>query len=714
MRLKEKTAKKEGKIKSSEKLKRKEENSFKVNSLGRMVLIITSIFLIIAIFANTYFSVKIAEKALYEQLDERADQITDMLIYNLKSLNKIEQDVDEILDRYIKNLAYFLAVKGSYSNDELKMLSRTTGVSELNIVDSTGFTLYSNQDESVGYIYPEGHSVMEIVEGKRDAIIEQIRKSTIGDIHYKFGAVKSDFGAVQIGINADSIIAMKKNLELENAIIDVINSESVLYVMAIDKDLNTRYDSRGTLENIEFTDEAKESFKSKKMYKEIFWDEDLKKNVYKVFIPYIGDLSALNMANEEIYNDDKSINNVFCIGLSMDSIEAATQNIIKQGVSLGIIILSISLSLLYIFMKKQVTKPIGKLNLLVDKISNLDLTHDLSYDELQKNKTELGYMSNNINRMRQNLSLIIGDINKESEKLFNFSEDISRNTNETSYSIEEVARAVGELANGAYEQAKESTNGFNMVNILAEKLKEVIDGSLLLEEYANKTSAVNKDNIEVLKALKVSISDNNEEMEKMFKRILTLAEKSNSIGNIVGTVDDIAEQTNLLALNAAIEAARAGEAGRGFGVVADEIRKLAEETHSATIMVEEIIKEISNEIDITKGEMDNANTTLKESNEVVEKALSSFDTIQDAMGNTLTQINKLALSIDSVANDKEEVASSIESITSIAQESSASTEEVSAAIEEQSATMEEIANMTERLKKMASDLESIIEKFNID
>lgn len=690
----------------------------RTNSLGTRVILITSIFFIAALAISTYFSAKNTQRALYEQLDDKAEQIGNMLIYNLESLDKVEKDVDILIDRYIENLAHFLGVKGEYSNEGLKALSNKTEVSELNIVDNEAFTLYSNQDESVGYIYPEDHSVMDIIRGEKDIIIEDIRKSTIGDIHYKFGAVKTDFGLVQIGINAENVMKIKENLGLKKAIQELINDESAEYVLAIDENFNTRYDSRGEITNFEFTDEAKKKLNNKEVHNEITRDKESNKKIYNVFIPYTGDLTSLDKLDSDISNskefkDSNKVNNFFCIGLSMDSVEGAIKTNTHQGIITSIIILAITLLLLYLFMNKKLSTPIGELNYLVDKISNLDLTYDTSYEKLQKNKSELGFMANNIDKMRGNLNSIIGNIRGDSGALLNFSEDIFVNTTEVSYSVEEVAKAVEELANGSNEQAQDCTSGYNKMNLLAERLDEAAKGSNLLGEYANKAAGINKDNAEVLKALKISIEENNQGVKMISERIFGLDEKSNSIKDIVATVNDIAEQTNLLALNAAIEAARAGDAGRGFSVVADEIRKLAEETHSATLVVEEIIEEISQDIGATRLEMDNVNSTLEQSNSVVEETLISFDAIQDSVEQILNQVNNLIESIRNVEKDKEEVTESIESITSIAQETSASTEEVSAAIEEQSANMEEISNMTEKLKEMAYSLEDIIESFKV-
>ena len=673
-------------------------SGFKGRSINTNILIILVVFLSISMVSTIYFSIHNGRIALYEQLDESADRISGTLINELQTMGRIEEDVDAILDQYIENLAHFLKYKESYSNGELERISAETGVAEINIVDEDGIIAYSNLKGNRNDTYDEGHPVMKILAGETDKGIEDIRQSIHDDYYYKYGEIKSDFGVIQVGLRAEEIVEMKRNLELERVIDGMVSEDSIDHVIYMDEEFNIQYDSRGEGVEIMLDDEIMEHLNEREVFREIIQDDDLDREIYRVYIP----LDA-----------SQDMKGIFCIALPLDDVSLAIADMKTQGLIIGGIILLSSLFALAMSMRRQITNPVLTLDALVGRISGLDLTEDPGYETLRQNKTELGYMAENINHMRSNLCSIIGGIIEQSANLLDYSRDLSVSTTQSTHSIDEVTRVMGELSSGAYQQAKESNEGFEKMNLLAEKFEEALDGSKLLEEYAGKTSKVNRDNVEILTELKNIISDNNVAMLDISTKILSLSDKSNSIRDIVNTVNSIAEQTNLLALNAAIEAARAGEAGRGFGVVADEIRKLAEETHKATGTVENIIGEISEEIDITKTEMDKANETLERSNQVVEEALGSFDTIQEAVVDTLEQINNLTSSIDSVEVQKDEVVLSIKSITSIAQESSASTEEITAAMEEQLATMEEIAAMTQQLNKMADDLEKAVDRFNL-
>jgi methyl-accepting chemotaxis protein len=193
--------------------------------------------------------------------------------------------------------------------------------------------------------------------------------------------------------------------------------------------------------------------------------------------------------------------------------------------------------------------------------------------------------------------------------------------------------------------------------------------------------------------------------------IKELESKSNQIGEIVDIITNIADQTNLLALNAAIEAARAGEHGRGFAVVADEVRKLAENSGTAASQIAELLTEIKNGTHEAVSSMDAGSQT-------VEDGVTALTGTVEAVQKIVEESNRIAVMAENIAAAAEEQSASIEEVTatvdevaSISQEAAAGTQQTSAAMEQQSATVQEISKSSQLLAEMASDMQEIVGKY---
>ena len=274
----------------------------------------------------------------------------------------------------------------------------------------------------------------------------------------------------------------------------------------------------------------------------------------------------------------------------------------------------------------------------------------------------------------------IQNITKEksmSNELASMAEQLSSSAEELSSSSEEVNASIEQTSSTIQQIAEGSSTAANQTNVVLEETKKAGEAAQTGQEAAADVSSK-------MNVIKTTTQEGASKIE-------SLGEKSKEIGNIVNTINQISEQTNLLALNAAIEAARAGEAGRGFAVVADEVRKLAEESGNATTQIRELIASIQNEIDGAVESMANNTTQVDEGSQGVEEAVKAFETLPSIVG-----------SVNNAANE----------VASVAQENASGSEEASSAMEEVSASMQQVTSSAQELTELAAKLTQMAKDLN--
>lgn len=384
----------------------------------------------------------------------------------------------------------------------------------------------------------------------------------------------------------------------------------------------------------------------------------------------------------------------------------------RKGMMISIaVILLVSILITY-FIGNSIATPIILAVKHSEKISNLDLTQDVSEAFLKKND-EIGSLAKGLKKLIDSLRQIVKEVDYSSEQVAATSEELTATTQQSSIAAEEVAKTAEEIAKGASDQALNTEKGASKAILLGEIMEKDLNHMKDLNISSKQVSKVVDEGLKEIDNLFKITEESNNASKEIHEVILKTYESSSKIGQASNVIASIAEQTNLLALNAAIEAARAGDAGRGFAVVAEEIRKLAEQSSNSTKDINEIVN------DLQKNAQDAVNTmgrvsdiANEQTNSVVENK-DKYILIAEAMKEAEKAVEQLNISSEEMAKMKDEILDTLQNLSAIAEENSAATQEVTASMEEESASIAQISNASEELANLAQNLQSIIKRFNI-
>ena len=326
---------------------------------------------------------------------------------------------------------------------------------------------------------------------------------------------------------------------------------------------------------------------------------------------------------------------------------------------------------------------------------------------------ELGELTETYGKTIDKLRGLITEIQKTAENVSSFSEQLTANARQSSDTTQQIANSIGNVADIAGKQETAVDNSLNSIKDMETMLKtfeERADTSSKaaqsVEQIANDGKATIQSVVEQMSLISDSVSHASGVIKK-------LAERSDEIGQISDTISGISAQTNLLALNAAIEAARAGEHGRGFAVVADEVRKLAEGAGEAASKIAQLIENIQAETENAVQQTSQGMTVVETGKKVVADAGAAFDNISDAVNDLARQAADILEGAKRSSKQVAKLVTLMESLDEIGREVSAETQSVSAATEEQSAAIDEVAHASGKLSNLAQDLSNSADKFKI-
>ncbi|MCM1988980.1 methyl-accepting chemotaxis protein [Oceanirhabdus seepicola] len=665
--------------------------------LKSKIILIIGILVIFILTALTVFNISSANNMAEEIVEQ---QITMQLESVEKSILTAEEIVNitmDELDRKNINLAKSIAeiIKADptkLETSKITDLAKSLKVEEIHVIDENGIIANGNIPEFFGFDCKASEQTKPFLElmNQVNGELAQVpsKRGTDQKMFQYIGVSRLDQkGIVQIGVSVEAIESITSKMDVQKTIENLYLGKNGFAYIA---------DTSGVIIN------HKDPSQIGKNLEEVTRGLSALLNKDK--------MSKLEVHDVNYYVKSRKLNDsVIMIALPAEKIEGAYKSNIRNSSIIGIVGFLILIALINITIGKTIIKPIQEIESYMKKVGEgyFDLKLEV------KSKDEIGNLSNNFNKMVDNVRNLVIETHNSVQFIADESIKINETVNGLSMASNHVTQAVESIANGSADMAQEVDERVELSKELSNRIEEM---SSMIEEARSNTDNMNNSNKEGKESIvilndkfRVTVHSTDEVDEK----ISELNEKSKSILSIVESIKSVSEQTNLLSLNASIEAARAGEHGRGFAVVAEEVRKLAEESGQATKEIAEIIGSVVQIVNDTNNTMETARVTVKEANHNLNNTNSVFEEIDGNTNFVASSISKLAKDMEFVNTAKEQLVNALEAIATLSQESAAATEEISASTEEQSAQINEIASSVEKFNNNIKNLEREMNKFKL-
>ena len=381
-------------------------------------------------------------------------------------------------------------------------------------------------------------------------------------------------------------------------------------------------------------------------------------------------------------------------------------NVLKRSLLIiGGISLILALASSY-FINRRITNRIVDISNKTKYLSELDLTFTIDEKALNRDD-ELGIMARSIQGVLDTIKGFAKETQASSQSVAASSQELAAITEQSAAASTSVAEVSNEIANKSQIQLNEIYKVSNEMNIVLNQFSLALNESNLVGELSKEAFNNTEQGKMVIDEVILQMDNIKNSTNKVRSSLENINTSSHKMDEILIVIQNIAEQTNLLALNAAIESARAGEAGRGFSVVADEIRKLADQTRYSTDEINNIIRNNGSLILDANQNMEFSNEEVNKGIYKVNETKSTFDDIARIVGNITDGMSKSSQAISNVETSIHQAINSIEVAESITNEVTEQINNVSAATEEQMASMDEITSSTDSLARLADELQEI-------
>lgn len=338
---------------------------------------------------------------------------------------------------------------------------------------------------------------------------------------------------------------------------------------------------------------------------------------------------------------------------------------------------------------------------------------DLTISVKVSGKDEFASLARSTNDMIGNVKNLIDKTKQVTVKVDDSIGTVTTNAKELLSGTKEITMAIEEIEKGVVQQAEDSEECLRQMDNLSEKINMVSDNSNKIAKIADETNTIVESGMESIDILRQNVESTVQITSQVISEINALKDSSKAIGKIIDAINEIADQTNLLSLNASIEAARAGEAGRGFSVVADEIRKLADQSVASVNEIRAIVDDINVKTNDTVKIAKKAEDVVEVQGESLTNAQQVFNQIQTQFELLITDLDEITNGISIIADAKTQTIDSIQSISAVSQETAAASEEVTETANRQLEQVEKLNQAATDLNDNSVELTDAINIFKI-